>query len=347
MKIAGISMMVLIFLVAAIASGTETAVQFPTTDGLDLSATLTLPATTRPVGGWPALVLIQGSGPTDRDGNSRLIPGVKIDLLKQIAAALAEEGIATLRFDKRGMYANRKQMPDDPSKLAEFFDWGRFVDDSVAAYQFLNVQPGIDPTRVGILGHSEGGTLALVTADRLKSDAHPPAVLILIGTMGRTEDLVIVDQLKSLMAKQGATDAQAKKILDANARITATIKQTGKVPDDVPRGLAALYPAYLGPFLKGSLSVDDAELAVSFPRPVLVMNGEKDIQVSPKLDGAVLDEALKKRKHDDHRFVLVGAASHNLKHVDGDADPGFAGPVDESALKEIRTFCRQKMISPG
>jgi dienelactone hydrolase len=341
------SLIFLTLLMAATVRADEKSVAIPTTGSLMLAGTLVTPAGTAPAAGWPAVVLIQGSGPTDRDGNSRLIPNVKIDLLKQIAAGLADEGVATLRFDKRGLDANRGQMPSDKSKLAEFFDWDRFVDDTAAAYQFLDHQAGIDPARVGLLGHSEGGSLALVAADRLKSDRHPPALLILIGTMGRPEDQVLADQLKRLMAKQGATAAQAKEILDANTRITAEIKRTGKVPADVPRGLAALYPAYLGPFLNGSLSVDDVALAAAFPGPVLVLNGEKDVQVSPKLDGAALDEALKKRKPDDHRFVVVSGASHNLKHVGGDTDPGFAGPVDETALGEIRAWCRKKLISPG
>jgi dienelactone hydrolase len=331
---------------ASITTADEKAVAIPTTNGLSLSATLTTPPGPAPAAGWPALVLIQGSGPTDRDGNSRLIPGVKIDLLRQISAALADAGIATIRFDKRGMNANTAQRPADPAQMPPFFDWDRFVDDGVAAYQFLDTAPGIDPGRVGLLGHSEGGSLALVSADRLKADKHPPKVLVLLGTMGRSEEDVLTDQLTRVMTAQKATPEQMKTILDANHRIAAEIKRTGRVPADVPPGLKALYPQYLGPFLKGSFSVDDLSLAAAFAGPVLVINGEKDAQVSPALDAGALDTKLKTRRPDDHELLIVPAASHNLKHVTGDTDQGLAGPVVPEALEKICAWSRQKLGVP-
>jgi dienelactone hydrolase len=323
----------------------DRAAMIPTPDGLSLSATLTLPSGAPPKAGWPALLMIQGSGPTDRDGNSRLLPGVKVDLFPQIAAALAAKGVATLRYDKRGMSANAAQMPHDKSKLAAFFDWDRFVNDAVAGYKYLDSQPGIDPARVGILGHSEGSSLALVAADHLSTDSHPPRALVLLVAMGRTEDKVLHDQLDRIMDKQKATPAQKQHLLEENARIDDAIKKTGEVPKDVPAGLAGLYPAYLGPFLRGSLSVDDTALAAKFPGPVLLVDGERDVQVSPDLDGKPLDTALKTRHIDDHKFEVIPAASHDLKHVDSDKDAGFAGPVIPQALDVISMWSAEKLES--
>jgi acetyl esterase/lipase len=333
--------------VAATRSGAdEKNVAIPTTNGISLAGTLTTPPGPAPAAGWPALVLIQGSGPTDRDGNSRLMPGVRIDLLRQLSAALADVGIASLRFDKRGMNANAAQRPTDQTQIAAFFDWDRFVDDTVAAYKFLDTSRGIDPARVGLLGHSEGGSLALVAADRLKVDGHPPKVLVLIGTMGRPEQDVLDGQLSRLMKTQNAAPEQMRSIVDANHRIAEEIKRTGIVPVNVPPGLAALYPKYLGPFLKGSFSVDDLSLAAAFPGPVLLINGAKDVQVSPVLDAAALDARLNTRHPDDHKLLIVPAASHNLKQVNGDTDPGLTGPVVPEAMEKICGWSRQKLAGP-
>src|SRR6185437_2429566 len=116
---------------------------------------------------------IQGSGPTDRDGNQP--PQLKTDLLRQIATALGEAGIASLRYDKRGMYANRDTMPKAAAELPHFFDWSAFVEDVHGAFDFLRAQEAIDPARVGILGHSEGGLLALDV-----STLHTPQAKVLV-----------------------------------------------------------------------------------------------------------------------------------------------------------------------
>jgi dienelactone hydrolase len=323
----------------------EQAVNFCTTDGLSISATLTMPDGAAPALGWPALLMIQGSGPTDRDGNSTLLPGVKIDNFKQIAQVLAAKGIATLRYDKRGMDANHAQLPADESHMAAFFDWDHFVGDAIAGYHFLTRQPQIYAERVGLLGHSEGSSLALAAADKMRSDAHAPCVLILLSAMGRTEDNVLHDQLNRVMDKQGASAEQKQYLLDENARIVSAIKRTGQVPADVPAGLAFLYQPYLGPFLRGSLSVDDTALAARYPGPVLVIAGERDIQVSPTLDGGALDAALKTRHPDEHLFVVVPGASHELKHVDTETDPGFAGPIVAQAMSTLVDWCVKNLAA--
>ena len=148
--------------VADAADAAEHQVTFQGTDGAELAGTLQLPARD---GNMPAIVLLAGSGPTDRDGNQP--PAIHTDLLKQIAQRLAEKGIASLRFDKRGMYANAAQLPKDRSQYGDFFSWENFVGDAVAACRFLQQQPRVDPDHVGILGHSEGGLLALQAASVL------------------------------------------------------------------------------------------------------------------------------------------------------------------------------------
>src|ERR1700733_8388575 len=210
----------------------ERQVTFKGANGASLRGTFQFPAGTSNAK-VPALLLLAGSGPTDRDGNQP--PVMMTNLLKQIAQALANKGIASLRFDKRGMYANAADIPKQLSQYGEFFAWENFVGDAAAAYRFLREQPEVDPLRVGILGHSEGGILALVSAGALRAEA-PPAVLILVGTPGRPMESVIVDQLQSLLKRQGATPEQIDFFLTANHRISTAIRQTGQVPLDVPAG---------------------------------------------------------------------------------------------------------------
>jgi dienelactone hydrolase len=309
---------------------TEQAVSFPGADGATLAGTLQLPAG-EAVG--PGLVLVAGSGPTDRDGNQP--PALMTDLLKQIAASLAERGIATLRYDKRGMYANKAGLPREISKFDDFFSWENFVGDVAAACRFLRQQRRVGPDRVGILGHSEGGMLALQAAAVLKAQGRPPAVLVLVSTPGRTIDAVIVDQLKGVLARQHATPQQTQYFLSENARITKAITQTGQVPPDVPAGLAALYPRYLGKFLHSELACDTCKLAGDFAGPVMVMQGSADIQVSPDRDAKALDTALLARKADDHTLAVIDNASHNLKLLQRADDPGFDGPAAPAAVNQL------------
>lgn len=314
-------------------ASTEREVKFQGAEGATLVGTFQLPTSGAAA---PALVLLAGSGPTDRDGNQP--PAIKTDLLKQIAQGLADQGIATLRFDKRGMYANSADLPKDPSQYGEFFTWENFVADAASAVRFLRQQPEIDKDRVGILGHSEGGLLALEAARLLKSEAHAPAVLILISTPGRSMEAVITDQLKALLARQGASGEQTDFFLGENARITQAILKTGKVPPDVPPGLAALYPAYLGKFLHSELAMDPCKLAADFGGPLLIVAGSADTQASPDRDARALDAALSTRKDDSHTLAIIPNASHNLKLAKGPADPAFDGPVAPGAMEQLQKW---------
>jgi hypothetical protein len=126
-------------------------VDIRTADDITLHGTLSIPVV-RNASKVPAVLLIQGSGPTDRDGNQP--PNQMPDLLKKVAYTLAKGGVASLRFDKRGLGGN---LPHQPDKLADFSRWENFVSDAVSAFSFLVARPEIDASRIAIFGHSEGG----------------------------------------------------------------------------------------------------------------------------------------------------------------------------------------------
>jgi len=319
----------------------EREVTFAGADGVQLAGTLAMPQETghRKL---PAVVMIAGSGPTDRNGNQGDV--LKIDILSQFAQALAADGIASLRYDKRGVAGSMKLdggkiaalfETKDTDALADYFRWENFVDDAKGAYRFLQEQPGIDPARVGFLGHSEGSWLALQAADELHDTPQAPRFLILVSTSGLQVDQIIHDQLVRALKAQGATEEQTKYFLDESSRITDAIRSTGVAPPDVPAGLAALYPFYIGKFFQSELEMDPSKLAAAYPGPVLVLQGEKDTQEPPNAALPPMEAALRSRHPDDHEVVIINGASHNMKIVQGDADPGFDGPVSPQAIDAL------------
>ncbi len=314
----------------------EREVTFTGAQGVRLAGTLTIPNSP---GKHPAFLMIAGSGPTDRDGNSAL--GIKTDLFKQLAASLAKDGVATLRFDKRVTGALRSSIPKDPSGLSEYCSWENFVEDAMAGYRFLRKQPEVDPKRTGLLGHSEGGMLALQGAAGMNSEK--PAALILMGTPGRNIAVILREQINSMLAAQKATPEQTKFFLDKQDSICAAIKQSGKVPANVPAGLVALYPAYLGKFLHSELLFEPTRDASAFPGPVLIIQGEKDVQISAERDAPSLSKALNARRNDRHETFIVPNASHNLKHVTDKTDPGFSGDVDTAVFSKLRTWIKSNL----
>ena len=319
----------------------ERDVWFHGANGVTLAGTLTLPAHS-PGLRVPGMVLVAGSGPTDRNGNQGA--ALHTDLLKQMADSLAQHGIASLRYDKRGIGLSQKQPTDAPG-LAAFYAWENFVADTTDALCWLQAQPEIDPNRTGLLGHSEGGLLVLQAAVQWKGMPHPPRVLVLASTPGRPTDEGLHDQIARLLKLQQATPEQTRYFLDKNDAICAAIRKTGKVPDDVPPGLAVLYPAYLGKFLHSLLAVRPAELATKYRGPVLVLQGAKDVQVSPGKDAKALDAALRRRKPDTHALHIVPNASHNLKLVTSAEEEGFTGAVAPDALAALPSWLTAHLVS--
>lgn len=302
--------------------------------GAPLAGTFSRPAG---AGRAPALLLIQGSGPTDRDGNQR--PHMVSDLLKDTADLLAGLGVATLRYDKRGLGAVSGTLPTDPQMLLEFVRWEHFVGDAEAAFGVLRAHDGVDAGRVGLLGHSEGGLIAL---DLAAAGRVEPAALVLAATPGRPVAALLRDQLGRMARGQGAPQSVIAAILDDNDRIIAHLIETGQYPAQIHPGLAALYPAYLRLFWRSMAALDPVALALRCRGPVLVIGGEQDVQVSPERDLAALADGLGRRTRPDasHRLVILPGASHNLKPVAGD-EPGVTGPPHEGYAASLAGWLAQ------
>ncbi|HEX3860636.1 MAG TPA: alpha/beta hydrolase [Stellaceae bacterium] len=317
----------------------------PGNNGVTLGATLETQKTPEgPAPAVPAMLLVQGSGPVDRDGN---VPGtMETDLQKQIAEALAEIGVVSLRYDKRGEYANKAELPEDKDKIAEFLAWDNLVGDAVAAWRFLCDQPGVDRDRVGFFGHSEGGIVALAAAQELADAGETPAALILAATPGRPMGDVIHEQIERAMERKGVKPQNAERLLDAVDNIQEEIAETGEVPDAVPQPLKPLYRPELAPYWHSLLNLDPADLAKLFPGPVLIIEGTADKQVSARDDALNLDAALSDRKEDDHDLLIVPRVTHELQQVNDPAHPSNDGPIKPSIIKDISSWVSEKLIAP-
>lgn len=317
----------------------ERNVTYDGANGARISATLTMPEVQLAGQLFPAMLLVQGSGPTDRDGNQS--PHYMTDLLKMIAGELARKGIASLRYDKRGMHANIDDRPKDIDSATQFARWDFQVGDAAAGFRFLAQQPGVDSARIGVFGHSEGGLIALeLAAGEAVALRVSPAAMVLAATPGRKLGAVLANQLDRIMIRQGVAEDERKAVLAKNAEIVAHIVENAAVPSDVPQGLAALYPPYLRLFLHAILKLDPQEFARRVEAPVLLLNGDCDPQVLADLDARPLAVALAASAPAPTTLCIIAGASHALKPTAGMDENNPAGDIAPAALNALSDWLK-------
>jgi dienelactone hydrolase len=215
-----------------------------------LPGTLTVP---KGAGPFPAVVLVHGSGPNDRD---ELVGGVRV--FKDLAEGLASRGIVVLRYDKRTrVYGPRV------AALKNFTVADETVDDAAKGAALLRTQKEVDPAKVYVLGHGLGGYVAPRIADE---DGKLAGLIIMAGNVRPMEDLVI-EQLQWVGAQQSAID-QAK-------AVQAKVKKLEPGDEDSPAVMGAPPTYWLD--LKG---YNPAEKAKALGLPMLILQGERDYQVT-------------------------------------------------------------------
>ena len=310
-------------------------VSFPIDAVFDLNGTLLFPGEPDEAAPVPAVLLLAGSGPTDRNGNQGQI---RSRLLSQTAVALADHGIATFRYDKRAMAGYASGYPD-LDEMGAFFSLDRFVSDAEDALEFMRSQPGIDADRIAVLGHSEGGLIALTLA----AGDNPPLGIMCLAAPGRPVAELIRDQIAAQIGKT-SPDSVEQILASFDAAIDAVKKQE-PLPTDLPAWMGSMFnPTTVG-IMRDYAEIDPVELARNAKGPVLVLNGTADLQVSAEKDAAVLAEALSSRKDEITTLTILEGISHNFKKIKMSGDPGVSGPVVESALDAIRAWCDQHLAA--
>ncbi|WP_210202203.1 alpha/beta fold hydrolase [Brucella pituitosa] len=207
----------------------------------------------------PIVLIIPGSGPTDRDGNSPL--GISAGSYRLLAEGLGAESIATVRFDKRGMFGSSSAVLD-----ANAVTINDYVSDTRAWVEGIRRKTSSDC--VWLLGHSEGGLVALATAQ-----VEPQICgLILIATSGRPLGDVLKEQLRS-------NPANASILSSADTAINTLAEGKHVNHTELPASLASLFNPAIQDFLISIFTVDPAELARHVAKPILILQGERDLQI--------------------------------------------------------------------
>lgn len=286
------------------AEQTEQAVTFEAL-GLTIHGTISKPLGEGP---FPAIVVAAGSGPTTRDWTSPMLPGSN-GSGKLLADALAERGIVLLRYDKRGI--GETGMPTNPVQ------WNDYATELSVAVETLAAKPYVDAGRVYVAGHSEGGVHAMMVA---QAPPVPLAGLLLLSTAGRTLRDVVLGQISPQIEASGLNPAAAKAEIDALTQAldriaageTVDVSTVGQLPG-VQQFLAALQDPMSVEFARGLLTFDPAAAVRQVKVPsVLVLTGERDIQIDPQLDAYVLVEALAV-SDPGMTYALIDDADHVLK----------------------------------
>ncbi|MES0808110.1 alpha/beta fold hydrolase [Roseibium sp. SCPC15] len=238
------------------------------------------------------VLIIPGSGPIDRDGNGGF--GIRSNVYKLLAQGLAESGISSLRIDKRGMYSSSSAIEDGNKVTIE-----DYAGDVSRWSTILSSKSGHDC--VWLLGHSEGGLVALKTVE---SGNTPVCGLLLAAVPGRPLGELMREQLK-------ANPANAPLLKDA-FRILDNLEAGRKVPDqEIPDALKPLFSSGLQDYMINLFSHDPLPLMASFGGPSLILQGTEDMQVTTS-DAEKLHSAGAQTKLQ----IQVGM-SHMLKQVEG------------------------------
>ena len=303
----------------------QRAVRFAGSGGVTLAGTLLLPIKSE-LQKVPGVVLVAGSGPTDRDGNNPLAPE-RIDLLKQLAGLLAEAGIASLRYDKRGIGASTPRLKGLLEEEERFVSWDNFVGDVVAAHAELLRHDEIKPYATALLGHSEGGLLALAATPQIAK--HKPYALVLAATPGRPFGEIL----------RGQIARSAPALSEGVQRVIASIRETGHIPSGLPKELEAVFPTYAGPFLQRLMAFDPARALAALDQPCLVIHGGADRLIVPMEDVQPLIDALGKRKVSGEAVVFP-SVSHNLKLITWPTDAGFGGQVAPAVAGKLADWLK-------
>ena len=281
-------------------------------NGFSIAGTLTTP----PILGrlrHPAVLLVAGSGPIDRDSTVAGIP-----ILSQLAGALAKDGFLVLRYDKRAV--------GQSGGRSETVTQRDYADDLIAIVKWLAKRDDVDSRRIAVVGHSEGGTIGMLAAEREKKIGS----LVLMATSGTSgADLILEQQRRELDRLKLPEAEKAQKVTLQKQIQAAVIGGTGweSLPEDVRKQADT-------PWFRSLLLSDPAVVMPKLKQPILVIQGDLDAQVPPHHAEKLGDLARARKK---------GAGPVEVVHLPGVNHllvPATTGEVQEYAqLKE-------KTISP-
>ncbi|WP_312961373.1 alpha/beta hydrolase [Stutzerimonas nitrititolerans] len=284
-----------------------------------LHGSLLLPKSDRPP---PVALLIAGSGPTDRNGNN---PMGHNDSLKRLAQSLAKQGIASLRYDKRGVGESLALAPDERDLSVE-----AYVTDAAAWIEKLQGDPRF--SSVILIGHSEGALIASLAAAR-----QPVAALITLAGSGRPIDDVLREQLQGRLPP--ALLASSHYLIDE--------LRAGRTHQPVPEALEVLFRPSVQPYLISLFRQDPAQAFAQADAPALIIQGTHDMQVG------IEDARALQRSRPDAELALISGMNHVLRIVPAQPQQQLASynepdrPIAQALTERIMKFLDSHGITPA
>lgn len=264
------------------------------------------------------LVIIHaGSGPTNKDGNT--IGAGSNNSLKMIAESLAEKGIASIRFDKRGVGDNTALI-----KKEEDLTFDVYVEDVKSIVDFAKKDDRFN--EIHLLGHSEGALIMTIAAQQ-----NDVASLISVAGIGRPADEVLMEQLSASLTPN---------LLVESEKALQQLK-AGKKVETVSAQLQSLFRPSVQPYMISWLKYEPQHEISNVTVPIIILQGKKDIQVTEK-DAENLHAA-----NNDATIHYFDKMNHVLKDVEGDRDQNLASyynpdlPLTNGLIDEITEFIKQ------
>jgi pimeloyl-ACP methyl ester carboxylesterase len=279
-------------------------------NGFSIAATLTKPQTLGRLR-HPTIVLVGGSGPIDREGTVAGIP-----VLSQLAGALTEHGFMVVRYDKRGI----GQSGGRPEAATQ----RDYADDLIGIVKWLERRDDVDPRRIAVVGHSEGGTIGMQAAAREKKIAS----LVLMATPSTTGADLLLEQQRGELDRLKLPEAEKAQKIELQKQIQmAVINGSGweSLPEEVRRQADT-------PWFRSLLLFDPSQLMPKIKQPILLVQGDLDKQVQP-YHADRLAELARARKKDAGPVEVV-----HLPGVNHLLAPATTGDVQEYAELNAKTI---------
>ena len=284
--------------------------------GITLAGTLTLP---KGPGPFPAVVLISGSGQQDRD---ETVFGHRPFLI--IADHLTRQGIAVLRYDDRGV----GKSTGDPTNATS----ADFATDALAAVRYLQTRKEINPQKIGLIGHSEGGLIAPMVAVQAPNEI---AFIVLLAGPGVTGEDIILLQYELIGRASGVSEQIMAQNLALQRRVFTVVKEQSdtmeaereirtlwleelsRLSEEEQKALGlseavieAQIKQILSPWFRYFLTYDPRPTLSQVRCPVLVLNGEKDLQVPPSQNLPEIVKALEAGGNREYAAIKLAGLNH-------------------------------------
>lgn len=305
--------------------------------GVTLAGTLTLPSKK---GKYPVVVLVSGSGPQNRDEE---LLGHKPFLV--LADHLTRQGIGVLRYDDRGVAESTGDFSAATS--------ADFAADALAAVEYLKKRKGVNKKQIGIVGHSEGGLIAPICAAQSKD----VAFIVLLAGPGVDGEEILVKQIADIERAQGISEEKIQADLRKSRQVYRRIKteqdtsrlrlklsamlesEMGEQTENTKEQIKREVDQYLSPWFRHFVQYDPRTSLEKVKCPVLAINGEKDLQVDPKINLEAIEAALKKAGNT--RYVVKELAG--LNHLFQTSETG--SPMEYNKIEETFSPAALKIVS--